>query len=167
MRFTLKAAFLAGGLALGCSVGPDELELGYGRILAGDSSIEGWPMTNEDSDLVTVGLVWRLQPTRVEVINPVVSMVPRTVEQDPDTSGHGTDMERTPSGQSPDTQDASAAALEEIAQEAGEIADTLEAFDAFGIVTKIGFFLLAGLVLWIYRERLGRLIPGGHGKKKD
>ncbi len=79
----LKAAFLAGWLALGCAVGPDELELCYGRILAGDSSIEGWPVENEDSDLVTVGLVWKLQPTRVEVINPMLPPVRQEVRISP------------------------------------------------------------------------------------
>ena len=49
----------------------------------------------------------------------------------------------------------------------GEISDSLEAFDAFGTITKVGFFVLVGIILWTQRERLGRLIPGGNGKKKD
>ena len=154
---------LALSLALGCAGGPDELSLGYGRILAGDSSISephgAWAIENDDSDIITVGLTWKLKPAQVEVVNPLPPPVRWTLEPAQEEV-----PETLPGGEVQDAE----ASLEELAQEAGEISDTLEAFDAFGTVTKVGFFLLAGWILFLYRHQLGRLIPGGkNGEKKN
>ena len=127
----------------------------------------------EDGEILTVGLVWKLRPTRVEVVNPVSPPLRWTLEPEEPFEPEAVNPV-SPEEDIQDAQDASAESAEEAAEEEapltpGQIQDAAEAFNAFDWLTRVGFFLLAGLVLWIYRDRLGRLIPGGNGgsKKKD
>ncbi len=156
----IKAAILAVALALGCAGGPDEFELGYGHIWTGDSSLEGWQIANDDADMVTLGLVWKLRPTEVIVRNPVVPPVSWTLVPTPDdTARHSPTLT--------DTQDVSEEAPEEEEHIVEDLTDAVSAFNAFDVTTKILLVVALCWLGWVYRERLGRLIPGGNGKKKD
>ncbi len=150
----IKAAILALAMAFGCAGGPDEFELGYGHIWTGDSSLEGWELANDDSDMLTVGLVWKLRPTEVIVRNPYGVRTDTTSPLD------------IRSGSAADPQDVEEAAEEEHIPTPAEVVDALGVFDTFGTVTKIGFFALLGLLIWIGRHRIARWFPGGNGEKK-
>lgn len=136
----LKQIFLSIMLLFGCAGGPDELELGYGHAFVGDSSLESWPINNEDSDWVNVGLVWKLKPTQVEVVNPVTPAVRWALEP----------VAQEPIAPMPDTE---VGVVE-------DVTDAAEAFNAMDWLTRVLLIVLAMWILVIYRKQLGRLIPG-------
>jgi hypothetical protein len=150
----IKAAILAVALALGCAGGPDEFELGYGHIWTGDSSLEGWNIANDDSDMVTLGFVWKLRPTEVIVRSPYGV---RTEPGSPAFNSLGI------------LQDVSeeVTSHEEIEDHiVQDLTDAVHTFNEIDWLTRILLLVAVCWLGWVYRERLGRLIPGGNGKSK-
>jgi hypothetical protein len=64
----------------------------------------------------------------------------------------------------PPPQEASDEAPEE--EMPGQITDTVEAYNRLDWLTRVSLLIAVCWLGWVYRERLGRLIPGGNGKKK-
>jgi len=159
---TIKAAILAVALALGCAGGPDELELGYGRMFNGDSSLEGWSIDQDDTDIVTVGLVWKLRPTEVIVRSPYgdgISAPPPTTP-----SSGPTDPTPQPVVGGQDAEEASHEEIEDhIVQ---DLTDAVHTFNEIDWLTRVLLVIAVCWLGWVYRERLGRLIPGGKNGKK-
>lgn len=80
----IKELLLSFVLMLGCAAGPDEVVLSYGHEFAGGGRIDAHDVSNDDSDFVGIGFVWKLRPTRVEVVSPVVPVIPVVLPQEPD-----------------------------------------------------------------------------------
>jgi hypothetical protein len=139
-------------LLLSCASGPDEFNIGYGHTFAGDSDLEGWPIDNEDSDSVFLGFTWKLRPTRVEVVNPSAPVVEWTfgvVKQDP--TPQEPEQVVAPAVEDPDH-----SALDHVDVEAA-----IETYNKLDWVTRVALLGAVCWLGWVYRDRLGRLIPGG------
>lgn len=155
-----RAATIAGLLLAvfmgSCIGGPDELELTFGQGLREDSSLEGWQFREGAESTVGLGFVWYLRPRKVEVVNPVIEplrWVPEPAverlqeELDPPV------LLLPPPTTPPDTGGDDDTAVD-------QVTGALQAFDAFGLATKI---LLALAICWlgfIYRAKVSHLIPG-------
>ena len=151
MTFLVIKTWLLGLVLCGCAGGPDEFELGYGHIWQGDSSLEGWNLANDDSDMVTVGLVWKLKPTEVVVRNPYGDEA--EITSPPDL--------RPP--QDVAEEDLHPTAADHVGQDVSEAVHT---FNEMDWLTRVLLIVAVCWLGWVYRERLGRLIPGGKNGKK-
>ena len=140
---------IASLLLAACTASPDAFELTYGRAFNGNSSLEGWPIEQDDTDYVGLGLTWHLKPREV-IITPVSQEADMFNVQDPP-----------------------AVPVEEVPVEAAaaidpsDVADVLDRFDAFGWPTQIVLVIALVALAWIFRERIRRLFPGGNGPAKS
>ena len=147
----ILAALLALLLNALCScAAPDDLSLGYGREFAGDSNLHGWRIDNDDSDFATLALTWHLKPQRVEVVNADVPPVrwdlrPRIVMPEPEA----------PVPEKP---------AEPPAGQVDKVRDAVATFDALNWWTQICLVVALGVIGWVYRKQLARLIPGRKAK---
>lgn len=163
----------------GCVGGPDEFTLGGGHTFMGDSSLEGWQMRNDDSNMVFASFTWRLgPPAKVEVVNPVAPAVrwtlqPETGEpkkQEPPEATREVSPPQEPAQVPTEpvvVDDAHPTAASHVEQ---DVTEAIESFDAMHWLTRLLLAVLAGWILWIYRAKIGSWIPGrgrnGESKKK-
>lgn len=128
---------------LGCAGGPDELHLGYGHTFTGDSSLEAWPIYNEDSSFLTVGFVWRLTPTEV-----FFRGLPPREQQDP-------------------IKELAPVLPLDVEDVTSQVEESLSFFDTLNWLTRVLLLVLACTVIWVFRAQIGRLIPKFGNNKKN
>ncbi len=143
----MKWKTLAALSLLGCAAVPDEIELSVGRAFNGDSSLEGWPITQDPTDFVGLGFTYYVGGPRFVRLAPT----PREVALDNLTTATLA------------YQDAEAAVQEVDAPPVGladDIIQVMSAMDAVSRVIAIGGIFFA---LWIFRRPIIRLFPFGGG----
>ena len=173
MLIAIKNLLLAFVLTASCSATPDEFEIGYGRIFPGDFSggfTDGWDHSftssgsQDDSDMLTIGFVWKLKPTRVEVMNPVAPPLP-PVRWELDTFTQ--DPPQVETAEAVEAIQDLTEAVEAETEEMGQVTDALETFNAFDWLTRVLLILALGFIAWLFRAQLARWIPGSGNGRRD
>lgn len=165
-----------------CTVIPDEIQLMLGRQFPSNGSISGDDYRSNDPaslrpgniNMVGISGTWYTRSREVRIANAPTPYIPWKITPD---------FERFQDPKNPpkDPQDPAPAKLRDTKADpnqaddhpttashvAQDVGDAMESFDAMDWVTRVLLAALAGWILWIYREKLGRLIPGGGGGSKE